>query len=180
MTVLKGVPPMKPCEFLLQMAVAEMFDPLRNTVLFNFQFGGGEMDVCCITKAGYVREVEVKCNLADWNADQHKDKWKKGGWCEKQRAKVCEFYYAVPSELIDRVPDWVPPEAGLIEVSWFQGSYARFRAEVRRPAKRCSKHKLTEQEWQGICRHLYYRHRSALTSRHLDLLHKHYERAAAS
>ncbi len=178
MSIVKAVPPMKPREFLLQMAVADLFGTMRNTVLFNFQFGGGEMDVCCITKAGYVREVEVKCSMADWNADQHKDKWKKGGWCEKQRAKVCEFYYAVPSELLDRVPDWIPPEAGLIEVSWFQGSYARFRAEIRRPAKRCSKHKLTEQEWQGICRHLYYRHRSALTSRHLDLLRKHYAEAA--
>jgi hypothetical protein len=27
------IPAMKPCEFLLQMAVADMFDAIRNTVL---------------------------------------------------------------------------------------------------------------------------------------------------
>jgi hypothetical protein len=159
------------------MAVGDMFDSVRNTVLFNFQFGGGEMDVCCITKAGYVREVEVKCSLADWNADQHKDKWRKGGWLEEQRAKVNEFYYAVPTALIDRLPEWVPPEAGLIEVYWYQGSYARFAAVIRRPAKRCSKHTLTANEWRGICRHLYYRHCTARRSRYLNLLQQHCEKA---
>jgi hypothetical protein len=127
-----------------------------------------------------VQFIKVKCSLADWNADQHNDKRKEGGWCEEQRANLCEFECRVPSEIVTRVPDWVPPEVGLIELSWFHGSYARVRAEIRRPAKRCSKHKLSYEEWQGICRHLCYHHSNAHFARHFEMLRKQDEQAATA
>ena len=66
--------------------------------------------------------------MADWSADLYKDRCKEGGWYEEQRRNVYEFYYAVPPEQINRLSDRVASEAELIEVSWFHGTSARFRA----------------------------------------------------
>lgn len=79
----------------------------------NVHFGYGEMDMAILTRpAGYLWEIEVKLSLADWRADQKKKKWTKTDWFNTH---ISRMYYAVPTELIGKTPDFVPATAGILE-----------------------------------------------------------------
>ena len=89
-------------------AVALYFDHGRNLIVPNVQMFGCELDVACLSKSGYLTEVEVKISLGDWHADRLKTKWQ-----HAERTKyVNRFYYAVPFHLISKVPDWITEEVG--------------------------------------------------------------------
>lgn len=70
-------------------------------------------------------------------------------------AALISAYYAFPETLIDRVPEWVPPEAGLIVVhAARRGDYAR---EIR-PARRKKALPLTDRQMHEMFRACYYRY----------------------
>lgn len=96
----------------LQMAVADHYDWSRNHIFLNVYLGGGEMDVAVITRgANYLWEFEIKVTLADWKKDALKHKWD-----SPQRRMVSRFFYVIPESLVDKVPDFVSPETGIVTV----------------------------------------------------------------
>jgi hypothetical protein len=97
---------------LMQTRLAMHFDWFRNRCIPNVYFAGGECDLLVVTKARYATEIEIKCSLSDWNADRGKSKW-----AHVDRRYIKSFYYAVPTELIEKCPSWVPPTAGLIGIT---------------------------------------------------------------
>jgi hypothetical protein len=92
-----------------QVALAHYFDWLQNKVFRNVMALPWEMDFCVLTKANYLWEVEIKVSLSDWKVDQFKDKW-----ASKLQGKVKRFYYCVPWTMVDKVPDFVPEDVGLL------------------------------------------------------------------
>lgn len=68
-----------------------------------------EADLFVISKSKYATEIEVKTSLSDWKADLSKSK-------HKDLKFLKNFYYAVPTELIDKRPEGIDPRYGLIEV----------------------------------------------------------------
>lgn len=92
-----------------QRALARYFDWQQKPVFINAFLFSWEMDVCVVTDAGYIWEIEVKTSIEDWRADQFKDKWK-----HPDIAKVSRLYYAVPWTLIDKIPAFVGDHIGII------------------------------------------------------------------
>lgn len=137
-----------------QHALARHFNYFAQNVVPNVYIGGGEMDVAVVTRAGYLVEVEVKLSLSDWNADQAKAKWSPER--AKYREVVSRFYYAVPTELLAKVPAWVPPTCGLIELQWSEIRKSAYAIE-RRPAQRVGKLKLTDADLLVLLRSTYHR-----------------------
>lgn len=165
MVINKGdkLPPLT--ESVAQIAVARFFDWQRNTVIPNTHFCGGEMDVCVITPAGYLYEVEIKTSLSDWNNDQHKDKWQPHH--QHARQKVSRFYYAVPESLIERKPAWVPETAGLIAIyphyydypsSARHNEFICYNARVVKQAKRIGREKIDGALKANLMRGFYWRY----------------------
>lgn len=84
----------------------------QNKVMYEFDIGGGRADLAVITPSMYVTEYEIKVSLADWNADRDKAKW-----ASDHRKYIKHFFYAIPETLEKKIPDWLPPEAGIVMVS---------------------------------------------------------------
>jgi hypothetical protein len=137
----------KHTEKSIQKALLWYFDWAVNECYTGITFGGGIADFIRITKARYVAEVEVKISLSDWHADQHKDKWK-----SKERKKVCQFYYAVPTFLIPKIPAWVADTVGILEITE-HGQVIEIR-----PAARVGKYKLKVADYISLHRALYFRY----------------------
>lgn len=146
------IPPLT--EKLAINALALRFEWYRQLVAPNIHLCGGEMDVAVLSPAGYLWEIEVKLSLSDWKADQKKRKWINYGG---DRRHVNRFYYAVPKELLEKVPDFVPPEAGLIYFIW-GGHEKRWHAYEHRPAKykRGKEHKAPEKVRQKMLQRTYH------------------------
>jgi hypothetical protein len=141
-------------ERIAQHALARHFNYFSQNVVPNVYIGGGEMDVAVVTRAGYLVEVEIKLTLADWNADQAKDKWLPER--AKYRAAVSRFYYAVPTALLQKVPSWVPASCGLIELQWAETRKTCYAVE-RKPAGRIANVKLTDADMLILLRSTYHR-----------------------
>jgi hypothetical protein len=76
-------------------AIGHWFDYARNRIFPNVMLFGWESDLLVVTPSRYLWEIEVKCTLADWRSDSHKDKWKNKHW-----ENISRFYYAVPENLL--------------------------------------------------------------------------------
>lgn len=75
-------------------------------------------DVGAITKSNQLLEIEVKCTLADFKADKLKEKHSM--YLNESKEKFFKphfFYYAVPSDLINKVALLINPKYGLIKVN---------------------------------------------------------------
>lgn len=134
--------------------IASYFEWFRNLCFPNVYMCGGEMDVAVLTPANYLWEIEVKLSLSDWKADEHKDKWKPSYY--KQREEVSRFYYAVPTKLINKVPDFVSAEAGLIEIYW--DNYWGYRIKVVRESKWKRGKKIIERRKDHLLRKIYFKY----------------------
>ncbi|KVR21658.1 hypothetical protein WK13_34540 [Burkholderia ubonensis] len=141
-------------EASIQRALACWFDVHRQMVCVpNVMLFDWEMDFCAITKAGVIIECEVKISLSDWQADQHKDKWK-----SRHQAKVGRFYYAVPHFLAHKVPDWVPETTGIIALGTDDTGYtAQVMKEVR-PAALLTKYRAANRDIEYLYRGCYFRY----------------------
>lgn len=69
-----------------------------------------EADLFVISKSRYATEIEVKLTLSDWKADFKKKKHATLKW-------IKYFYYAIPEELADKIPNEVDPRYGIIVCS---------------------------------------------------------------
>ena len=92
--------------------LSRYFDLRQNYVFPNTYICGGEMDVAVVTPRMYLTEIEVKLTLADWKADTKKEKWWSG-----DRKYVDRFFYAVPRNLVDFIPEFVQSTVGIISIN---------------------------------------------------------------
>ena len=110
-------------------ALARHFDWWQNTIIPEWEIDGGRADLLILSRRNYLTEIEIKVTMADWNCDRDKNKWK------RERPHIARFFYAIPENLKDRVPEWVPPSAGILSVRWHPG-YERAHVSLVRNAKR--------------------------------------------
>ena len=154
MAIVRETPPFKEpklTESIAINALAIRFNPWQNWIFHNVHFCGGEMDFAFVTKSMYLAEIEIKLTRADWMNDMKKRKW-----FGIDRRKISRFYYAVPEKLAENIPEFVPPEAGIISIRF--GEYnGLFYTREERKAKRQGE-KISEEELVKLKESLYYKH----------------------
>jgi len=103
-----------------------------------------EADLLAISRSGYCTEVEVKCTMEDWRADQHKGKH---GHPDVPKL-IKKFYYAGPLELMKRYGEvWTRPGSGIIGIDYHPGDPTWPRITVlRQPEVVKTARKLTDKE----------------------------------
>jgi hypothetical protein len=75
--------------------------------------GNGEPDVLGVTNARYRIEIEIKRSLSDFKADSKKPhRFRRPSDSEIHPR---QFYYLVPSQLVEKVKPLLPPWAGLMQ-----------------------------------------------------------------
>ncbi len=143
-------------EWDAQLAVAQLFRYRNGNLAFpSCCTFGWEMDVAILTPAGYLYEVEIKRSLSDWKADESKHKW------QMDRGHVSKFYYAIPPELLEKKPNFVSDDTGIILLTKATGPDQGFRvyADVHKEAKRLSRDKITAEKrayMLGVFYHRYW------------------------
>lgn len=98
----------------MEVAIAKMFGIRTHIIVPNISWGFGihEIDLMVITKSGYAKEIEIKRSKSDFLAD-----FKKGHNHIDKQKRISEFFYAFPSDLVDKCIDLVPENAGIIVCS---------------------------------------------------------------
>lgn len=102
----------------VEVAVANFFDVRKYIIVPNVSYGLSgmhEVDLFVVTKAGYVKEIEIKVSKSDFLAD----KKKKHNHIDKEN-RINEFYYALPLELYEQVKDLIPETSGVITCSQYK------------------------------------------------------------
>ena len=147
----------------IRYALIRNLDWYRQLLIPEFSLGGGQMDLCQISAAGYCTEYEIKISRADWKADTAKAKWDTdalwawSGQPKSDRSMVSRFFYVVPETLAAKgIPDWVRPEAGVLVVHDRSPGYDDVR-ELR-PARRLKARKINEQERAAALNAFYFRY----------------------
>ena len=79
-------------------AKSTYFNFLKNDVLINISWGflNHEADMLIVTKAGFIKEIEIKRSYADLRSDFTKKKH------THSSQLISKFYYAVPEKLVER------------------------------------------------------------------------------
>lgn len=118
----------------MQKSLLLHYDWRQNACFWNTYLADWESDFLCVSKAGYVTEVEVKVSWGDWMQDQTKDKWKPTPHNTKQWLKFKNFCYAVPHPMYEKrgIPEWVPETVGIITVEAREFKTTKVR-EIRKP-----------------------------------------------
>ncbi|VVB53324.1 Uncharacterised protein [uncultured archaeon] len=132
-------------EALLEQLV---FPVARNTVVCpNISHGffrSHESDLVCVSKAGWLTEVEIKVSASDWKNDRKKSKWQSEDDAVSEELydrRVRRFFFAAPLSLARRYQEFnIMLFAGVLGFSWEEyqrtGSpYCVPRVEHIRPAK---------------------------------------------
>lgn len=97
-------------------AVARHFDWSRNKVFANCIIWRWELDIAIVTPALFLTEVEIKLNRPDWLADEKKDKFHCPRLIQLRENHVANFYYAVPENIAENIPDFVASETGILVI----------------------------------------------------------------
>lgn len=120
-----------------QLLLASTFNWFHNRIFPNVHFRECEMDLAVVTRARRLWEIEIKLTASDWRADEHKRKW-----AGTSRRYISRFFYAVPAELAENIPAFVPSTTGIIVLGdWY--------APTVRPAKLMQAEKITDdQMWR--------------------------------
>jgi hypothetical protein len=99
-----------------------------------------EADLLAVSRAGYCTEVEIKCTLSDWKADQKKGK-------HGNEDLIKRFYYAGPLELMKRFEEvWTRPGSGIIGIDHHEGDHRWPRVQILRQPLMQKARKLTTDE----------------------------------
>lgn len=110
-------------------------------------FSWGEADYVVVTKARFLVEIEIKVSPTDFKRDILKKKWKSGD----REKMVRRFYYAVPLEMVDKIREFLPEDAGLITVEQTKSYGYRVKvvkeSEVNRNAR-----EMTDKEIYNLAR----------------------------
>lgn len=113
-----------------------------------------EADLCVVTKAGRLWEIEIKVSASDWKIDAEKDKWrflKDGPAMMPSYAFPSRFYYAAPLPLAERFQEFGTPDfAGVVGVN--RAECGDLRAKIIREPKPIGGTKLTESQMMQVAR----------------------------
>lgn len=95
----------------MELSISHLFDYRRNIIVPNLSWGFSmhECDLFIVRESGYAIEVEIKRSKSDLLKD-----FKKGHNHEDRLNRICEFYYAIPTELYDSCKDMIPETSGII------------------------------------------------------------------
>lgn len=130
--------------------LANYFRWQSNHMVTEWWIDGGRADLALITRAGYLTEIEIKTSLSDWKHD--KDKLK---WSLEERPHVSRFFYAVPEEIADKIPEFVPANVGILALTIGRTGFVRVKT-IREAARRRSL-KISPEEMANIYRACYSR-----------------------
>ena len=122
----------------------------------NVHFAGGECDLLTVSKSGYATEFEIKISIEDWRRDKNKVKW-----TDEKREKISQFYYCIPRELLEKEPDFVNPDFGILTFKFKEGGWFSIREE-RKAKKLTDSIKLTDKEQMQLLKKGWFRYRSGL------------------
>jgi len=117
----------------MELAISKMFGIRQHIIVPNISWGflSHEADLCVVSKAGCLKEIEIKRSFSDFNAD-----FKKGHTHGDRQNRITEFYYAIPIELLEKCLPLVPEGAGIItchkDVKNIYKSYARIERKAKR------------------------------------------------
>lgn len=138
---------------IISALVRNQRSPVRahgNRVVVPTTFGpslGWEADVLAVNDSGYMTEVEIKTNRADFIADAKKAKHSP---THRGYGLIRRFFYAMPAEVWAKSQDvWRAPGAGVIVVRpSFQKGWdivdVVVKAEIRRGARKVDDFELLE------------------------------------
>lgn len=128
----------------------------------NCFLGNFEMDLACISRAGYLSEYEIKISLADWKNDA-----KKAKWSSRYRKYVPYLWYCIPLALyakLDKVQH-MKDDYGIItfEPVWQDGRGWWLSMCTQRQAQQLPRtEKLTAELLDKIIRKGYHRYMSGV------------------
>ena len=137
----------------MEVAIAKMFGIREHIIVPNLSWGltgMHECDLFLIKKSGIAVEVEIKRTKSDFLAD-----FKKGHDHKDRYHRITEFYYAFPSNLIEKCIELVPADAGIISCERYidYKKEDKVSARIKRQAKRIKgARKLTEEEQLKVAR----------------------------
>lgn len=135
-------------------ALARYWNWWEVQMITEFEIDGGRADLVLVSKAGYATEIEIKVSRGDWRNDRDKLKWMAHGWT---RPHVSRFFYAVPGQLVQHVPSWVPADAGILAVHAGLGARGADQVREYRAARRYTARRLSDAQLAQIERAFYYR-----------------------
>lgn len=99
----------------MEIAVTGLLDYRVYTIVPNITSGipglRHECDLLCLSRSGYLTEVEIKISKSDLKRDFKKEHGHKNKYIQR-------LVYAVPLELKDIALELIPETAGLIVVDW--------------------------------------------------------------
>lgn len=81
----------------------------------------GRPDVLGITRARFMIEIEIKRSMADFRADGKKDARRRREQNGLEPLFPRQFYYFTPRKLAETIGPMIPPWAGLMTVSEYDG-----------------------------------------------------------
>ena len=129
----------------IELALAHRCDYSHNVIVPNVFWGLGfshELDLCIMSKSGYLTEIEIKVSLQDLKKDREKTH------CHIDRQNRIKYlYFAMPSSVACKGWAYIPEDAGLYAVS----SAGRV-IELIKPKQRKGVRPLTEKEQLQLCR----------------------------
>jgi hypothetical protein len=114
----------------MELAISRLFGIRQHIIIPNISWGflSHEADLVVITKAGCLKEIEIKRSFSDFKAD-----FKKGHNHNDRQNRITEFYYAIPIELLEKCLPLVPEDAGIITChDGTSQPYARFNRRAKR------------------------------------------------
>ncbi|MDA3900034.1 MAG: MmcB family DNA repair protein [Spirochaetes bacterium] len=97
----------------IEMAMVRHLDARKNLIVPNVYWGmfDHELDLCVVSKAGYITEIEIKVSLSDLKKDRAK---KHLHYDKKDRIKY--LYFAIPAKLAKHI-EHIPKNAGVYVVT---------------------------------------------------------------
>lgn len=95
----------------IEVAISDYYGTRKHIIVPNLSWGfvSHEVDIAVITKAGYLKEIEIKRSKTDFLSD-----FKKRHHHIERNNKINEFYYAFPEEVYEKCKDLIPENAGVL------------------------------------------------------------------
>lgn len=145
----------------VQLAIFNKYSKSNRIIMPNYTpIGWWECDVCCLTKAGYMREWEVKLSASDFRADFKKGKHKL--MAEESDRCPRQFWFVMKEGLVP-ISD-IPDYSGLIYIeervhSYFDGDHRWLNLNEVKKAPFLNKNKETcdiEQHMRSVASYRYW------------------------
>ena len=131
---------------------------------------GWEADLLIVQPSGWVWEVEVKVSVSDFRREftagskikKHtaltKGEFQRWAGSKLRQNMVRKFFYAMPSEVYEKVKSEVPEYAGVILVAKEPGDYGRLRPRIERNAKVLPARRANDKDRTAILLSVYHRY----------------------